>query len=80
MIGLKPFWQRSLLHSMFITRNIQEFVKLTELPKRFQFNPFKCSTETVNQARSCNLDKDILDLPQLEDDAKVTSTPLYPKG
>jgi len=34
-IQLNPFWQCSLLHSMFFTNYIKEFVQQTSLPERF---------------------------------------------
>ena len=35
IIKLETFWQCSLLHSMFFTSNIEEFVQKTSLPERF---------------------------------------------
>ena len=36
----KTFWQRSLLHSMFFTSNIEEFVQLTSWPESFRLKLF----------------------------------------
>ena len=38
IIKLKPFWQLSLLHSMFFTSNSKAFVKSTSSTSSFYFN------------------------------------------